>query len=413
MNKPALCSLLLLALSGCDPLFSGLPDDAAIFDAPLDGLSPEQLRSFAAGDEAFGELFTAQTGLGPVFNAPSCETCHTGEGKSHPTFNLRRFGRGNPSDSSTFDYLPELGGAQLQDRAIPGYVAEILPEQVAVSERSGPIVVGLGLIEAIPAEAILSRVDPMDLDGDGLSGRANYVLPPDFVDTDGSCTCAACKPTPAGCKQLGRFGRKATAIGLLQQTVTAYHEDMGVMTDQLVNDVYNPQVGGPSGDFVADPEVASSTVSSVVFYLRTLRPPLRRGTGESDVQRGEGVFASIGCAGCHVPVLRSGPSAIAALNDRDVALYSDLLLHDLGPELADHYPEGEATGDEWRTTPLWGLGIVPNLLGGREFYLHDGRARSLEEAISLHGGEAQSSKQAFLASSSEDRSALLAFLRSR
>jgi CxxC motif-containing protein (DUF1111 family) len=407
---PALALLPLLA--GCDALLGPLPPDDEILDGPIDGLSTAQLRTFLSGDAAFGDLFTGARGLGPVFNSTSCESCHTGDGKGHPGNNLTRFGRGDWRDALGFDYLPQLGGAQLQDRAIPGYVPEVLPDGVVTSVRSGPAVAGLGLIEAIPDEAILALADPDDRDGDGVRGRPNVVALPPVRDEPPGCACVGCKRTDAGCRRLGRFGRKATAVNLLQQTVTAYHEDMGLTTDLLPDDVYNPLLGGPNGDDVADPEVPSSTVQSLVFYLHTLRPPPRRGASEPAVLRGERLFAEIGCATCHVPALESGDSAIEPLRRQQVALYSDMLLHDLGEGLADHYPEGEATGREWRTTPLWGLGVIPNLLGGQEYYLHDGRARTIEAAVALHGGEAERSAGRFAALAAGERDDLLAFLRS-
>lgn len=411
----ALRLVLLLALAGaagCDALLGAAPAEDSVLDGPIEGLSPAQLQTFLAGDEAFSTFFTAADGLGPVFNAPACVSCHAGDGKGHPGNNLIRFGRGDSSDATAFDYLPQLGGPQLQDRAIPGYAAEALPPGVATSVRSGPVASGLGLVEAVPAEQILALADPDDRDGDGISGRANFVLPPPFVPAPAGCACAGCKPTAAGCKLLGRFGRKAAQVNLLQQTVGALHDDMGLTTEQLPQDVYNPVLGGPSGDPAPDPEVPSSTVSGLVFYLQTLRPPPRRDREQAQVVRGDALFRQVGCAACHTPELRSGPSAVAALRDRPVPLYSDLLLHDLGARLADQYPEGEATGSEWRTTPLWGLGAIKNLLGGEEFYLHDGRARTLLQAIELHGGEAQRSADAFAALPKADQEALLAFLRS-
>lgn len=405
-----LCPLLWLN-SGCAAL-GAEPDPDSILDGPIDGLSGPQLRTFLAGDAVFATAFTPVDGLGPVFNAPSCVSCHPGDGKGHPAANLTRFGRGDGADAATFDYLPLLGGPQLQDRAIPGYVAEVLPARVATSVRSGPAVTGLGLIETIPAEDILRRADPDDQDGDGISGRGNFVLPPPFITAPAECTCAGCKQTPAGCRLLGRFGRKAAQVNLLQQTVGALHDDMGLTSEQLSQDVYNPTLGGPSGDEAPDPEVASSTVNNLVFYLRTLRPPPRRDQDQPQVQRGAALFQQVGCAACHTPELQSGDNPIAVLHRRPVPLYSDLLLHDLGSGLADQYPEGEANGNEWRTTPLWGLGVVKNLLGGEEFYLHDGRARTLREAITLHGGEAQRVTEAFTALPSPSQEDLLAFLRS-
>jgi CxxC motif-containing protein (DUF1111 family) len=149
-----------------------------------------------------------------------------------------------------------------------------------------------------------------------------------------------------------------------------------------------------------------------VIYLQTLRPPQRRNQNEATVIAGEQIFAQIGCASCHVPELQTGPSAIAPLAFQKAALYSDLLLHDVGPALADHYPEGEATGFEWRTTPLWGLGIVESTLGGTPYYLHDGRTSDLSEAILLHGGEAENARNRFASLNESDKNALLAFLKS-
>lgn len=398
--------------TGCEPLLPGLPAEEDIFDGPIDGLSEAQLRTFIAGDEAFAEFFTADTGLGPVFNAPSCINCHPGDGRGHPAFNLIRFGRGDSADSASFDYLEELGGPQLQDRAIPGYQAEILPDNVAVSPRGGPVVTGLGLLEAVPAADILAREDADDLDGDGISGRANFVPVPDFLSAPADCVCAGCQIAPTGCEMLARFGRKATAIDLHHQTVVAYLNDMGVTSDELVDDVFNPTLGGPSGDAVADPEVGSESVANVVFYLQTLRPPARRNDSDSEVLRGQQLFADIGCAACHTPELQTGAHPIGALSNRTARAYTDLLLHDMGPALADGYPEARATGNEWRTTPLWGLGIVAGQLGGEAYYLHDGRARTLHEAIDLHGGEAERARADYLALSAIDRDALTAFLQS-
>lgn len=409
---PLAAAALAIATTGCGVLFSEVPPEDEVFEGPIEGLETAQLRSFLDGDEAFGEAFDASMGLGPVFNAQACITCHPGDGRGHPSTNLIRFGRGDSRDEAAFDYLPGLGGPQLQDRAIAGYVAETLPPAVAVSERSGPLAVGLGLLEAVPIETLLALADPDDADGDGIRGRLNHVLPPDFVDVPPACDCAGCKPTEAGCKVAGRFGRKATAVDLLHQTAGAYHADMGVTSDFFVDDVYNPLVGGPSGDNVADPEVSRDVVHNVAFYLRTLRPPVRRGAGDPQVLAGEALFGQHGCAACHVPTLQTGDHPIAALAHQTIAPYTDMLLHDLGPRLADGYPEGEATGSDWRTTPLWGLGIIEGQLGGQTFYLHDGRAQTLTEAILLHGGEAQSSTDAFAASSAADQEALLAFLRS-
>jgi CxxC motif-containing protein (DUF1111 family) len=177
-------------------------------------------------------------------------------------------------------------------------------------------------------------------------------------------------------------------------------------------ELFNPVLGNRVGDDVADPEVAVETINDVVIYLQTLRPPKRRNENDATVRQGEQIFTQIGCTGCHVPEMQTGPSAIAPLAFQKVGLYSDLLLHDMGPDLADNYPEGEATGSEWRTTPLWGVGIVENLLGGMPFYLHDGRTADLSQAILLHGGEAQNARNRFASLSAVGQAALLAFLKS-
>ena len=200
---------------------------------------------------------------------------------------------------------------------------------------------------------------------------------------------------------------------LLQQIAEAYHQDMGITSDFLPVENYNPQTGGAvsSGDRVPDPEIPASVVLETVTYVRLLSPP-RRGPITEEVRKGELLFSNIGCSGCHTPTFRTGPQLAAPLSNVEVNIYSDLLLHDMGPQLADYRPDGSATGTEWRTSPLWGLRLVANNLGGTPFYLHDGRTSDLSEAIRFHGGEAEKARDGFLARSTEDQDALLAFLNS-
>lgn len=396
--------LLFLYLTACSDFLTEAPADDEIFDVPMDGLTAAQLRFFLDGDEAFGTTFDVESGLGPVFNNTACFNCHPGEDRAHPSTNLTRFGR--VGADGRFDYMVEFGGAQLQDRSIPGYPAETLPaEATGISERGGPIVVGLGLIEAIPDETILANEDPNDADGDGISGHANFVDAPDYLELGP-------EKVVRGGKYLGRFGRKATTISLLHQTVVAYKNDIGITTDFDPIDLFNPIIGSRVGDNVLDPELSGETVQNVVFYLKTLRPPLRRNENDPIVVQGEEIFKQIGCASCHIPEMESGPSDIASLAFQKVALFSDMLLHDMGPALADNFPEEQATGTEWRTTPLWGLGIVENLLGGTPFYLHDGRTSSLTEVINLHLGEAEGARNQFFDLSQSEQDALIAFLKS-
>ncbi len=213
-------------------------------------------------------------------------------------------------------------------------------------------------------------------------------------------------------RYLGRFGKKATTITLRHQTVNAYSEDMGLTTDAHPDDLLQPGLPGTGGDGVTDPEVGSGIVSSVVFYLRALRPPPRREASNAEVVAGRDLFVDVGCAKCHVTTLRTGPSAIAPLDRVEFAPFTDMLLHDMGADLDDGYTEGNATSSEWRTAPLWGIGLAARATGGTMFLLHDGRARSLRAAIGFHGGEAAASRAAFNALTVEEQERLLRYLRS-
>lgn len=392
--------LLTLGAMGCSDLITRAPDDADLFDAPLEGLSREELAAFVRGDEEFGRRFTPSSGLGPIFNDVSCASCHSGDGRGRPENALQRIG--SPSD----DMLRSVGGPQIQTKAIPGAFAEQLPPGANVSLRLPPPVFGVGLIEAIDDATILALADPDDLDGDGISGRANYILPAGYVPLG--------EPGSGSTPQLGRFGRKAQVSSLVEQTVEAYHQDMGITSDFITTENVNPlaSVNSNALDTVSDPEVSAATVMAVVHYLRTLAPPA---SAPDNAQRSEGraLFAQIGCAACHVPTLTTGHSPIAALSNQQVHLYSDLLLHDMGEELADNRPDGAATGREWRTTPLWGLRLMRRFLNGEAFLLHDGRARNVDEAIRLHGGEGSNSRDAYINLTEAQRSALLNFVETR
>lgn len=390
-----------LSLYGCDTIFTSPPEVGESFDQPLPGLTRSQQHAFARGDQAFEKRFSFAEGLGPIFNQPACESCHPTDGKSHPRTNLTRFGLNR---GTGFDPLVEAGGPQLQERSLPGVPPEAIPAHAnAISVRGGPVVFGLGLIDNISDSIIIANADPLDLNGDGISGKPNYVVAPRWV-TDNAGPYA-------GGRYLGRFGRKAGVAFLVQQVATAYSQDMGITSEFIPEENPHPQAG-VLGDDVPDPEVSAATVNDVVFYLRTLAPP-KRGPVTPEVQRGEQVFTQVGCGKCHVPALRTtAHPTIAALNNAEVRLYSDLLLHDMGDALADNFVEGDADGREWRTTPLWGLRLLEEQLGGKPFYLHDGRTSDLREAIRLHGGEAASIRDSLFARPQSDIEALLAFLRS-
>lgn len=402
MYRSAIVLLLLvpvLALA-CADLFTEPAASGDLFDSPLPGLTDAEMAAFARGDAEFGRRFAPNSGLGPIFNDVSCSECHSGDGRGRRENSLLRIG------SVDDGFLIHVGGPQIQDKAIPGAEFERVPEGVAVSVRLPPPVFGVGLMEAIPDATILALADPDDVDGDGISGRANIVSSADFVP--GS------EPGGGSGPRVGRFSRKAQVSSLLEQVVEAYHQDIGITSDFLPAENRNPMSSIPveAADRTADPEIPASTVQAVVHYLRTLAPP-EPGALTPRREEGRQLFTSVGCSACHVPTLRTGPNAIAALADRDVTLYSDLLLHDMGDALADDRPDGGATGREWRTTPLWGLRLIRQFLNGDAFLLHDGRARTVEEAILLHGGEAQAVRDAFAALSAEQRAALLDFVESR
>src|SRR5688572_667203 len=392
--------LTLTAALACDQLTTVAPPDGDVFDAPIDGLSDAEMAAFARGDAEFERQFSPNTGLGPIFNDVSCATCHSGDGRGQLRNSLTRIG------DQANGFLNDLGGPQIQDKAISGAQAERLPDGVPFSVRLPPPVFGVGMIEAIPEAAIVANADPNDVDGDGISGRPNFVPAAAFVPET--------EPASGAGLRLGRFGRKAQNAVLLQQVVEAYLQDIGITSPFLPLENRNPLAPVPieAVDRVPDPEVLESTVQAVTHYIRALAPPEPGADTERRVE-GRALFTQIQCARCHVPSFQTGPSPIPALAGRTVTLYSDLLLHDMGDALADNRPDGQATGREWRTPPLWGLRLMRRFLDGEALLLHDGRARTVEEAILLHGGEALFSRNAFAQLTAAQKAALLDFVESR
>ena len=384
--------IVLVNLSGCDnmgkivkPLVEG--DN---FETPFDMLSHDLNSTFVNGEQTFMKVFTVEEGLGPIFNNTGCISCHPGNGRGTPDLALTRFSIGH-------DLIPDLGGPQFQNKAIPGAPYEVLPTNVDKSTRLPPPIFGLGLIENIPVETFLSYADETDIDGDGISGRPNWVTPPDYVPST--------EVGGGSGQQFGRFSRKAQVSSLVQQVAEAFQQDIGITNDFIPEEHFH------SGDTVPDPEIDKLTVMETIIFLRLLSPP-PRGEITPEVESGEVLFNKIGCTSCHVPTMQTGPSPIDALNEVDVHLYSDMLLHDMGEELADNRPDGSATGKEWRTAPLWGTRLVAEFLGGTPFFLHDGRATTFEGAIRAHGGEAQKVKEAFFNLSEAEQQAVIAFLES-
>ncbi len=383
-----------LAFSSCELFEPAAPKEEDLLDGPIEGLTTAQSARFLAGDVAFNdEVFTSATGLGSIFVATSCGSCHAGDGKGTPFTTLTRFGQ---SDQSGNQFL-HLGGPQLQNRALPGFVPESIPAGATFSKFTPPAVSGLGFLQYVTDEDLLALADPDDADGDGISGVPNWMpLAPFVVPSDSAISQNG--------TYIHRFGKKAAAYDLLNQTVGAYNQDMGIASSFDPSDV--------SSGLTIDPEVSDQTVRNVVAYLETLKAPIQRDADDPQVLNGKVIFEEIQCAACHVPELQTGYSPIEVLSYKTFAPFTDLLLHDMGSGLDDGYTEGSALTSEWRTPPLWGLGLSPDSQGGAYFLLHDGRAGSIEEAILLHGGEAEASKVQFESLSQQRKVDLIRFLES-
>lgn len=353
---------------------------------PLDGLTGAQRDRFRMGRVVFNQAFTPASGLGPLFNNVSCASCHNdpvpGGSGSFTQMNASVL-----QPNGFCDPLADRGGPVFQLSVTPalkaalGIDAEPIPPEAARGKRTTPDVFGFGLLDAVPESAILALADPDDADGDGISGRVNRFF-------DG---------------RVGRFGRKALTPTLAEFNEGAFHIEQGLTVPNFLEE---GTVGGqpiPAGvDPLPEPEVSTELVAQANAYVRTLAPAQPKdldGTG----RRGQETFSKLGCAKCHVPNLRTGDHPIQALANRQFAAYTDLLLHDMGSELADICQGLVATPSEFRTEPLMALRLARR-------YLHDGRASSIEAAVQLHGGEASRSRDAFRALSPSDRRAVIRFL---
>ncbi len=428
--------------------FSG--GDTTVFNDGKDAYSlaaaniqRETRRLFVVGNSFFNENWIiapasaqARDGLGPLFNARSCSACHTKDGRGAPpaegetmTGLLLRLSvpGGEPGEPP----LPDpVYGRQLAVRALPGALPEadaavrwipsthLLPDGETVtlrrpeftftwhygppagnllfSPRLAPPVYGGGLLEAIPEATLTSLTDPEDRDGDGISGRLNRI------------------PDPASGTLLpGRFGWKANQATLRAQTADAFHADIGITSslrpEESLTEAQQPVLGAlPDG---GKPEISDRILDRVVTYTQTLAVPARRQLDDPVIRQGEQLFARIQCSACHLPELRTGDHRLPELRNQTIRPYTDLLLHDMGEGLADGRPDFLATGSAWRTPPLWGIGLNAQV-NGNTFYLHDGRALTLAEAIVWHDGEARASRLAYEALPRPEREAVLAFLQS-
>jgi CxxC motif-containing protein (DUF1111 family) len=405
-------------------------------------LDRAERRAFAVGNSFFNDNWVtapasteARDGLGPLFNAQSCSTCHFHDGRAQPPQSdddprrglLFRLSVPGPQGADAPD--PVYGG-QLQDRSIHGVPAEatvrittrevpgrfadgtrytlLAPSyeivdpaygpparDVMVSPRIAPAVFGVGLLESVPEDEIVGHADPDDENGDGISGRPNRVR---AVKTDRLV--------------LGRFGWKANVPSVEQQNAGAFNGDIGITSsvfpDTLCTESQHACNEAPDG---GEPEIDDHRLGRVTFYTRTLAVPARRDVDDVDVRKGEQLFRAAACSSCHLPTLHTGDSDIDALAGQTIHPFTDLLLHDMGPGLADRRPDGQASGSEWRTAPLWGIGLVETVNRHTRF-LHDGRARNLTEAILWHGGEAEAAKERFRRMSRDDRDALITYLES-
>lgn len=406
------------------------------FSLPAPNLSAVHLNRHLKGDIAFEATFVSNPspvngGLGPVFNNNSCVSCHTTDGRAQFPADINAMSGiflkiSMPGKDEHGGPLPVPAfGTQLQHQSIYGYISEAklkvtfeektvilkdgttvnlrkpvfsiinpytaLPAGVLSSPRIGMPVFGLGLLEAIRETAILTNADEYDIDKDSISGRPNYVWDP--INNK---------------KALGRFGWKAGTPSILLQSAGAYNEDMG-LTNPLkpIENSFNQNNYDPSS---VHPEVTEETLADVTFYCQTLGVPAARNINDPQVIAGKKLFNKLKCNACHIEtfVTATHPE-LPEMSNQKIHPYTDMLLHDMGEGLADNREEFTANGREWKTRPLWGIGLT-EITSGHTNFLHDGRARSITEAILWHGGEAETSKEAFRQLSTSDREALLKFI---
>ncbi len=416
------------------------------FGIQVNGLSAEQDGFFVTGNSFFRSNWVSAPasvptldGLGPIFNALSCGGCHFKDGRAKPpsspdeALNGLLFRLSIPGMDLHGEPLGDpVYGGQLQDKAIlsvqnEASVRVTYQEQggqyadgtayslrqpvyeffnlnygafspgLMFSPRIAPQMPGLGLLEVVPEANIVAFADENDTDNDGISGRPNQVW-----DAQNQQLV------------LGRFGWKANQPSLAQQTAGAFNGDIGITSNLFPQDHLSPAQlqqypNIPNG---GTPEITDDIFQKVVSYTRTLAVPGRRDHDETTVLRGKYLFQQIQCADCHRPEMNTGTGGnITALHNQKIWPYTDLLLHDMGAGLADGRPDFLASGTEWRTPPLWGIGLIPTV-NGHSFLLHDGRARNTAEAILWHGGEAEKSREEFKKLNKADREALLQFVES-
>jgi CxxC motif-containing protein (DUF1111 family) len=379
----ALLVIAAIRVSGQVPIVTG---------DPLRGITPTEFSEFRRGLEDFREVEEAEEGLGPLFNGTGCAVCHNvpAIGGSSPMTELRG---GFRDASGRFQMVGET--TLFQMFSLPDHRCQaVIPVEANVIARRAPIpLFGAGLVEAVPDESLLALEDPFDRDRDGISGRAAVVI-----------------DKATGHRRIGRFGWKAQIATLLTFSGDAYTNEMGI-----TNDVFPEEPRGGISEArlrecdrlkdpedKVDPRTGKRAIDNFEVFMRFLAPP-PRGPITDEVRAGEQVFAAIGCTSCHVPVLSTGANASAALHRQPLALFSDLLLHELGT--GDGIEQGAAEPDEIRTPALWGLRM-------RRPLLHDGSAATVADAIGRHGGEASGVIEQYRRLTDDQRRVLLAFLDS-
>jgi CxxC motif-containing protein (DUF1111 family) len=377
-------------------------------------------------------------GLGPMFNRVSCSGCHTHDGRGQPPENgegpmdtmLIRLSVPGKAENGGPNPHPSYGD-QLSERANLGHTPEgrvrisyteitgtfgdgtpytlrkpayditdlgfgELGRDILMSPRVAPAMIGLGLLQAVPAATLEALADPEDKDGDGISGRINRVW-----------------DAEAKTHAPGRFGWKANQPSLRQQNAGAALGDIGLTTNLFgTENCTAAQSQCAEAITGGSPEISDEFLEKLTLYTMTLAVPAQRNAEDPQVNHGETLFRDFGCTSCHMPTLKTGTvEGFPEVSNQTIHPFTDLLLHDMGEGLADGRPDFEASGSEWRTPPLWGLGLIPTV-NGHHNLLHDGRGRGPAEAILWHGGEAESAKEAFRNAARQDRDALIAFLNS-
>jgi len=396
----AMVTITITSVTSCKKIFPEMinPEDGLC--GPI-SLSSDQTILFSAGNDQFFATRTTATGLGPYFVATGCGSCHSSDNRGHPFTILTRFGQ---TDSTGNKFLAE-GGPQLGTFCLPGYTPEQIPAGATSTKLIAPITAGVGFLEAVPDSEIVNMAIANENNPDGVRGHPNYNTVPSYVtQLNGS-------NQRADGKYICRFGRKASTYSLFQQVAQAYSHDMGITSSYLPVNPYN-YLDQTTPPIASTPEIDNTTFYSVVFYVTCLQTPIQRTTNDATVQQGNALFVKIGCETCHKQTLTTGYSPIAGLSNQTINPFTDLLVHDMGPGLDDGYTEGDAKTSEWRTAPLWGLGLAPGVQGGNVYLLHDGRAHSIQQAIQMHGGEAAVSSARFSKLSASDQVAVIKFLQS-